>query len=65
MELENLPLRRSTRIPQHSTRLRDFVTYKVQYSIQDFLSYKKITPEYKVFLPQFQRKQNQIIIKRP
>jgi Reverse transcriptase (RNA-dependent DNA polymerase) len=49
-EIEEIPLRRSTRVPQTSTRLHDFVTYKVQYPIQNFISYDNITPEYKVFL---------------
>jgi hypothetical protein len=31
--LEELPLRRSTREIQFSTRLRDFITYKVRYPI--------------------------------
>jgi hypothetical protein len=50
VEPETMPPRRSTRAPQPSTRLRDFVTYEVQYHIQNFISYEKITPEYKAFL---------------
>jgi Integrase core domain/GAG-pre-integrase domain len=42
--------KRSSRIPQPSTRLRDFVTYKVQYSIQDFISYTNISPKHTSFL---------------
>jgi hypothetical protein len=38
--IEEIFLRRSNRIPQISTRLRDFVTYKIHYPIQDFISYK-------------------------
>jgi hypothetical protein len=38
---EVAPLRRSTRQVQPSTRLRDYVTYSVHYSIQDYISYKK------------------------
>lgn len=47
---EIIPLRWSTRIPQTSTRLRDFITYKVHYPIQNFLSYENITPQYKTYL---------------
>ena len=31
--IEEAPVRRSIRTTQHSTRLRDFITYKVQYPI--------------------------------
>jgi hypothetical protein len=41
-EIEEIPLRRSTLMPQTSTRLYDFITYKVQYSIQNFISYDNI-----------------------
>jgi hypothetical protein len=37
-----MKLRRSSRIPQPSTRLKNFITYKVQYSIQDFIFYDTI-----------------------
>jgi hypothetical protein len=48
--LETITLRRSTRTIQPSTRLRDFVTYEVQYPIQNFISYDNITLEYKAYL---------------
>jgi hypothetical protein len=48
--LEELPLRRSTREIQASTRLRDFITYKVSYPIQDYISYENISTNYKAFL---------------
>jgi hypothetical protein len=48
--LEELPLRRSTREIQASTRLRDFITYKVSYPIQDYISYENISTNYKTFL---------------
>jgi len=47
---EGIPLRRSNRVPQTPIRLQDYVTYKVRYPIENFISYKNITPEYKVFL---------------
>jgi uncharacterized membrane protein len=43
-------LRRSNRVPQTPIRLQDYVTYKVRYPIENFISYENITPEYKVFL---------------
>jgi hypothetical protein len=48
-------LRWSNRIPQASTWLWDFVTYKVQYPIQDFISYENITPKYKAFLTSIEK----------
>jgi hypothetical protein len=39
---EEIKVRRSSRIPRSSTRLRDFITYKVQYLIQKFISYNNI-----------------------
>jgi hypothetical protein len=43
-------LRRSNRTPQAPIRLQDYVTYKVQYLIDNFISHDNITPEYKLFL---------------
>jgi Reverse transcriptase (RNA-dependent DNA polymerase) len=40
------PLRRSSRQTQPSTRLKDYITYSVQYSIQNYLSYKNISSDY-------------------
>jgi hypothetical protein len=48
--MELMPLRRSTRVPQWSTRLRDYTTYKVRYPIQDYISNDNITYEYYIFL---------------
>ena len=47
---DNSGLRRTTRVSQPSTRLRDYVTYTVQYPIQNFVSYGKILPSYQAFL---------------
>jgi Reverse transcriptase (RNA-dependent DNA polymerase) len=44
------PLRRTTRVPRASSRLRDFVTYKVCYPIQDFITYDNVAPQYKALL---------------
>jgi hypothetical protein len=40
-ECEHLETRRSTRMLQLSTRLRDYVTYSVKYPIENYISYKK------------------------
>ena len=48
--MEIAPLRRSSRPTQPSTRLRDFVTYEVQYPIQNFISYKNISSSHNSFL---------------
>ena len=47
---EIIPLRRSNRTPQPTTRLRDFVTYEVKYPIQNYLSYENVTPQYRTYL---------------
>jgi hypothetical protein len=47
---EGVPLRKSNRVPQTPIRLQDYVTYKVRYPIENFISYDNVTPEYKVFL---------------
>jgi hypothetical protein len=47
----NLELRRTSRVRQPSSRLRDYITsYTVRYPIQNFLSYDKISPSYQAFL---------------
>jgi hypothetical protein len=43
-------VRRSSRIPQPSTRLKDFITYKVQYPINNFIFYHNISPNHISFL---------------
>jgi hypothetical protein len=48
--------RRSTRTSQSSTRLRDFVTYKVTHPIEKFISYENITREYKTYLTSIENK---------
>jgi Reverse transcriptase (RNA-dependent DNA polymerase) len=37
-------------VPRASSRLRDFVTYKVCYPIQDFIIYDNVAPQYKALL---------------
>jgi hypothetical protein len=49
-DIEPMEPRRWARTPHHLTRLCDYVTYKVQYPIQFFLSYRNVTLEYKVLL---------------
>jgi hypothetical protein len=48
--IEKAPLRRSSRISQPSTRLRDFISHKVSYHIENFISYENIIKEYKTCL---------------
>jgi Reverse transcriptase (RNA-dependent DNA polymerase) len=43
-------VRRSSRQTQPSSRLKDFVTYSVQYPIEDYISYDNITNDHYVFL---------------
>jgi Reverse transcriptase (RNA-dependent DNA polymerase) len=45
-----IEVRRSSRIPQPSTRLKDFITYKVQYPINNFISYHNISSRHISFL---------------
>jgi hypothetical protein len=47
---EETMVRRSTRPTQPSTRLRDYVTHKVRYPIENFISYKNISKEHHAFL---------------
>lgn len=47
---EEIVLRRLSKTPQPSTWLRNFITYTVQYPIQDFISYTNISPQYLSFL---------------
>jgi hypothetical protein len=46
---EVLP-RRSTRQTQPPKKLKDFITYTVQYPIQDYISYSNITNNHYVYL---------------
>jgi Reverse transcriptase (RNA-dependent DNA polymerase) len=48
--IEKAPLRRSTRVSQPPTKMRDYITYKVRYPIENFISYENITKEYKAYL---------------
>jgi hypothetical protein len=48
--IEEVPLRRSTRASLSFTKTRDYVTYKVKYSIKNFICYENVTKEYKVYL---------------
>jgi negative regulator of genetic competence, sporulation and motility len=47
---DEVPTRRSSRQTRSSSRLKDFVTYLVQYSIQNYISYDNITNDHYVFL---------------
>jgi hypothetical protein len=49
-EVEEAQPRRSTRSTQPSSRLRDYVTYKVRYPIQNYVSFENISTPYKAFL---------------
>jgi hypothetical protein len=49
-DIEVVPLRRSTWETQPSTRLREFLSYKVQYPIQDFITYENISINHKAYL---------------
>jgi hypothetical protein len=51
-EVPDAPIRprRSGRIIQTSTRLKDFITNQVTYPIQDYLSYDKVKPDFIAFL---------------
>src|SRR5664279_934179 len=55
--MEETPLRRSVRTRQPSTRLRDFITYKVQYPIQNFIAYGNISSKHKTFLTSIAKEQ--------
>jgi hypothetical protein len=48
-------LRRSSRQVQHSTRLRNFITYSVHYPIQDYIFYNHISNEHYAFLSSLSR----------
>jgi hypothetical protein len=52
-----MELRRSSRIPQPSTRLKDFIICKVQYPIQNFISYDTISSQYLTFLSSINQEQ--------
>jgi hypothetical protein len=47
---EESRVRRSSRRIQPSSKLRDFVSYKVTYPIQNFISYDQISAKHKAFL---------------
>jgi hypothetical protein len=56
-------IRRTIRVSQQSTRLRDFITYKVKkvkYFIQNFLFYNQISPQYIFFLIAISKEQEHI-----
>jgi hypothetical protein len=77
MELENMELepheeqsdtvevqpRRSTHPTRPPSRLRDYITYKVSYPIQDYISYNKVSPKYMSYLGAV-GKVNQIVTQR-
>jgi Reverse transcriptase (RNA-dependent DNA polymerase) len=43
-------MRRSSRQTPPSTRLKEFITYSVQYPIQNYISYNNITNDHYIFL---------------
>jgi hypothetical protein len=43
-------LRRSTRPTRPPVRLRDYVSHKVMYPIQEFISYNMVSNQYKAYL---------------
>jgi hypothetical protein len=47
---EEMPLRRSNWQPQSSTRLEDYVTYSVNYPIQDYISYNNVSHDHYTFI---------------
>ncbi|XP_078160139.1 uncharacterized protein LOC144555617 [Carex rostrata] len=47
---EEVALRRSIRQTRRPAKLRDYVSHQVMYPIQDFLSYKNISPAYRAYL---------------
>jgi hypothetical protein len=47
---EEMSLRRSNRQSQFSTRLRDYITYSVNYSIQDYISYNNVSHNHYTFI---------------
>jgi hypothetical protein len=47
---KEVSIRRSSRQTQPSTRLKDFISYSVQYPIQDYISYENISNEHYIFL---------------
>jgi Reverse transcriptase (RNA-dependent DNA polymerase) len=58
--IEEVALRRSNRQTRPPTRLRDYVSQKVIYPIQEFISYNKVSPQYKALLSSID-KQNKLI----
>jgi hypothetical protein len=61
-DVEVVPLRRSTREIHPSTRLREFLTYKVQYPIQDFITYENILIIHKAYLTSISKEQEPIFL---
>jgi hypothetical protein len=47
---EEPTIRRSTRQTRQPIQLRDYVSHQVMYPIQNYISYKKVTPEYRAYL---------------
>jgi hypothetical protein len=43
-------VRRSSRQTQPQSRLKNFITYSIHYSVQDYISYNNITNDHYVFL---------------
>jgi hypothetical protein len=47
---EEPALRRSVRQTRQPIRLRDYVSHQVMYLIQDYISYKRVSPTYRAYL---------------
>ena len=47
---EGIALRRSPRQTQLPIKFKDYVSHQVMYPIKDFISYKKVSPEYRAYL---------------
>jgi hypothetical protein len=52
---EEVILRGSTRQHRSPTRLQDFVTYNVQYSIENFISYENVSKSYSAFIASIEK----------
>jgi hypothetical protein len=52
---EIVPLRLLNRPTQPSTRLRDYMTYSIQYLIQDYRSYENVSNKHYTFLNSLSR----------
>ena len=51
----NLEVRRSSRVSQPPTWLKDYVTCTVQYPIQNYVSYENVSSQHKAFIMSLQK----------